>query len=99
MSKHSSRGNIAGKKTGSPEQGQVSSMPGGRPRLARACRAVLGRWRQVVFGLTLLLFVLQNTARTRFNFVAWDFHAPMWLMLALAGLAGLVGGISRRTQG
>lgn len=44
-----------------------------------------------VIGLAALLFVLQNTNSTRFEFLWFDFDMPLWVMLVLfAGVGAIV---------
>jgi uncharacterized integral membrane protein len=71
---------------------------GGRSRRIDA-RAVIG----VLVLVGLLAFVFQNTNRVGFNFLIFDFTAPLWLMLGVTvllamGVGFLLGRRSRRVD-
>lgn len=46
----------------------------------------------VVLAALALVFVVQNTARGRVNFLFWDLEAPAWMWMLALFLAGLVAG-------
>lgn len=46
-----------------------------------------------VLGAGLLAFVLQNTATTRVQFLAFSFDAPLWLVLAVLVLVSMAVGV------
>jgi uncharacterized integral membrane protein len=72
--------------------GEASRGNGGRRVDARTVIGVL-----VLLGL--LAFVLQNTYRVPFNFLIFDFTAPLWLMLTITLMLALLVGylIGRRS--
>jgi len=45
-----------------------------------------------VVGIIALLFILQNTATSHFNFLFFDFKAPLWLWLLGVFGAGFASG-------
>lgn len=54
----------------------------------------------LIIAIAALLFVLQNTEETRFNFLWFEFRWPLWIMLIVFMLAGAIVdyGISRRLR-
>lgn len=53
-----------------------------------------------IIGLVALLFVLQNTSSTKFEFLWFDFSMPLWVMLVIfAGVGAIVlYGVQRRRR-
>lgn len=53
-----------------------------------------------VIALVSLLFIFQNTERTRFSFLWFEFDWPLWIMLVVFMAAGAVVayGITRRVK-
>jgi uncharacterized integral membrane protein len=58
-------------------------------------RVVVG----VVVLIALIAFVVQNTERVGFNFLVFDFTAPLWLMLTITVMLALLVGylVGRRS--
>ncbi|MGH9117878.1 MAG: lipopolysaccharide assembly protein LapA domain-containing protein [Acidimicrobiales bacterium] len=61
---------------------------GGRLRRWLSPKVVVGG----ALGLLALVFIFQNTARGRVEFLFWDFEAPAWLWLLVIFVAGVVVG-------
>ena len=40
-----------------------------------------------------LIFILQNTDKSRISFLLWDFAFPLWILMALLLAAGFVLGL------
>lgn len=53
-----------------------------------------------VIALVALLFILQNTDKTEFNFLWFEFNWPLWIMLIVFMVAGaaVAYGIARRVK-
>jgi uncharacterized integral membrane protein len=47
-------------------------------------------WLPVVLIVVGVLFVVQNTARTQFNFLWFEFDWPLWIMLVVFAAIGAV---------
>ena len=43
-------------------------------------------------AILLLVFVFQNTDRAQIDFLFWDGDFPLWTMIVLAAILGLIGG-------
>lgn len=43
-------------------------------------------------AILLVVFVLQNTDRAQIDFLLWNGDFPLWTMIVLAAVLGLVGG-------
>jgi uncharacterized integral membrane protein len=59
-------------------------------------------WLPVVLMVVGVLFVVQNTARTQFNFLWFQFDWPLWIMLVVFAAIGAVvawaAGVRRRAR-
>lgn len=53
-----------------------------------------------VIGIVALLFIVQNTQSVQFNFLWFEFRWPLWVMLVVFMLAGVVVfyGLARRRR-
>jgi uncharacterized integral membrane protein len=58
-------------------------------RRARFPRKLIG---PAVIAVLALIFVFQNTASGRVDFLFWSFEAPAWLWLLIIFLAGGISG-------
>jgi uncharacterized integral membrane protein len=43
-------------------------------------------------AILLLVFVFQNTDRAQIDFLFWDGDFPLWTMIVIAAVLGLIGG-------
>jgi uncharacterized integral membrane protein len=46
----------------------------------------------VVVAVLTVIFVLQNTRRTKVEFLAWDVRPPLWIVLLVTAVAAIVAG-------
>jgi len=54
---------------------------------------VRNRWQAIVLAAVAIVFILQNRADTRVQFLWMDLTAPMWLTLTAVTLVGIVIGM------
>jgi uncharacterized integral membrane protein len=47
-------------------------------------------WLPVLLVVAAVLFIVQNTAQTRFNFLWFEFEWPLWIMLVVFAAIGAV---------
>ncbi len=63
-------------------------------RVERQPRRGLGKLIGVgVIVVLFLIFIFQNTTDVQFNFLFWDFTWPVWGMLLLLFVLGVLGGL------
>lgn len=57
-------------------------------------------WAPLLIIVLVLVFVLQNTQRTRVTIIGWHVSPPLWLLIAAVALLGVVVGwfIGRRRK-
>lgn len=53
-----------------------------------------------IIAVAVLLFVVQNPDENQFSYLVFDFSAPLWLMLAVTALLGVIIGwfLGRRSK-
>ena len=53
------------------------------------------RWLSLLVGVVALIFILQNTKSVELKFLFWSIDWPLWIVLALLFLAGVIVGAVR----
>ncbi|MEV0293509.1 lipopolysaccharide assembly protein LapA domain-containing protein [Nocardia sp. NPDC050710] len=65
-----------------------------RPRGSRARAWTARAWIEIAVGaiiaIMLLIFILQNTAKTKISFLAWSFTMPLGVALLFATIGGVL---------
>jgi uncharacterized integral membrane protein len=77
-----------------------SSVPDGAGDTASTVDQVRRFGPPAILGLVATLFVFQNTESVAFNFLWFDFNAPLWLMLVVFAVVGAIVfmGLQRRRR-
>ncbi|MCP2317737.1 Protein of unknown function (DUF1049) [Nocardia amikacinitolerans] len=76
------------------EHGDPKAKAQPRPRGGRARTWTARAWIEIAVGaviaIVLLIFILQNTAKTEISFLAWSFTMPLGVALLFAAIGGLL---------
>ncbi|MFC8047677.1 hypothetical protein [Nocardia sp. NPDC057353] len=64
-----------------------------RPKRSLLARVSVGQWLALVFVVLALIFVLSNRRQVQIEFLLVTVTSPMWLILLIMFLIGLLSGV------
>src|SRR5579871_5447701 len=51
------------------------------------------RWLAIILGIVVIVFIAQNTTRVSINILWLHIHSPLWFILAVTAVVGIVIGL------